>query len=184
MGRIQTFFREYWRNGKMVGSMFPSSRYLQNRMLKRLDLNDSNCIVELGPGEGCITKAILNQLGPEGRLIVIEKHKLFIEKFLQFQDPRIEVIHGSAEDLPIILEQLGISKCEGVVSSLPLTNFPRETREKVIDAVIPVLSPQGIFMQYQYSTVAYRMLKRKFGRVVLGYAPFNLPPAFVYSCYV
>ncbi len=183
MGKVSSFFKEYLSQGKMVGSIVPSSRFLQRKMTAQIDFEKARCIVELGPGEGCITRSIIKRMGPNTQLLALETHPGFISDFLQFNDPRVHVVNDSAAMLNRNLKELGFEACDYIISSLPLTNFPIALREQIIDQALLSLPQGGIFMQYQYSTVAFKLLKEKFQRVKLGFTPINIPPAFVYTCF-
>lgn len=182
-GKKLGFFSEFLKDGKGVGSIFPSSRFLQRKMVSKVDFKNAACIVEFGPGEGCITRQIIKRMGPSTQLFTFEMSEMFIEKFLQFDDPRVHVIHDSAENFGKYLEEHGLAKADYIISSLPLTNFPVPLKEKILNEAIDGLAEGGIYMQYQYTTSAFKMLKDKFSKVKLGFIPINIPPAFVYTCY-
>jgi phospholipid N-methyltransferase len=180
---VSSFFREFLKERKTVGSITPSSRYLSRRMISCIDFSEAKCIVELGPGTGVITREIVKRLGPDTQLFVFEMNETFIEKHLQYDDPRIHIIHDSAEHIGRYLEEEGIEKADYIISSLPLTNFPEALKTRILDESVRCLRPGGVYMQYQYMTTALKLLKQKFSKVKLKYAPFNVPPAFVYTCY-
>lgn len=177
------FLKEFLKKGNRVGAVAPSGRFLIRKMLKGLDLPNAKVVVELGPGEGCITRELIPMLGPETRLFVFEMSETFVEEFLQFDDPRVTVICDSAEHIDKHLAAAGVKEVDSIISSLPLAIFPVPLKEKIIDESIRALKPGGIYRQYQYSTSAFRLLKSKFQRVKLDYTPFNIPPAFVYTCF-
>ena len=178
----KTFLKEFWKERKMVGSIHPSSKWLSRRMCAPIDLQNAKTIVEFGPGDGCITKEIIRRMGPDTQLIVFEMHQAFVDKFLQFGDPRVRVICDSAEHLDRYLEEMGIEKVDAIISSLPLTNFPKTVKENILNVSVASLKKEGVYMQYQYMTTAMKLLKSKFSKVKLGFVPRNIPPAFVYTC--
>lgn len=178
-----TFFREFIKNRKVTGSIYPSSKYLSKKMIAKVDFDAAKCIVELGPGEGCITREIVKRLKPETQFLTFEMNQRFVDEFLQFDMPNVHAICDSAENIAAHLERLGIDQVDYVISSLPLTNFPKPLKEKIIDESVRVLRPGGIYMQYQYMTTVAKLLRSKFKKVKIGFAPYNIPPAFVYTCY-
>ena len=182
MEKTTAFFKAFLKESKGVGSIAPSSRFLQRKMVKPIDFQQAKCIVELGPGEGCITRTLLQKMGPDTRLLSFETHRSFVDRFLQFEDPRISVINDSAEFIGKYLKAHGFEKADYIVSSLPLTNFPKDLKESILNEAKSNLAPGGIYMQYQYSTSALKLLRQKFHSVKVGYAPINIPPAFVYTC--
>ena len=176
------FLKEFFKRGNKVGSVAPSGRFLIRKMLKGLDFQHASVVVELGPGEGCITRELIGKIGPETKLFVFEMNETFVAQFLDFQDPRVVVVCDSAENVGKYLAAQGITQVDYVISSLPLTLFPVELKTNIIGAVHGLLRPGGVLRQYQYSTTAMKLLKAFFGKVKLDYTPFNIPPAFVYSC--
>lgn len=183
MGNKTRFLKEFFKDSKQVGSVAPSSRSLQRKMVSKVDFENARCIVELGAGEGCITREIIRRMGKDTILLSFELHEGFVKDHLQFDDPRVHVINDSAEHIRKYLAEHGLSHADYILSSLPLTNFPKSLKESIIDEAIQSLAPGGIYMQYQYSTTALKLLKSKFQKVKMGFTPINIPPAFVYTCY-
>jgi phospholipid N-methyltransferase len=177
-----TFLREFLKRGNKVGSVAPSSRFLIRKMIARLDLQHAKVIVELGPGEGCITRELVKQIGPDTHLFVFEMNTQFVEDFLKFDNPKVHVINDSAEHVRQYVEAAGFQEVDYIISSLPLTIFPPALKEKIVGDSANLLKAGGLYRQYQYSTSALKLLKSKFRRVKLDYTPFNIPPAFVYTC--
>lgn len=177
------FLREFFKDSKQVGSVAPSSRMLQRRMVSKVDFAEAKCIVELGAGEGCITREIIRRMGKDTVLLCFELHQGFVDNYLQFDDPRVHVINDSAEHIGKYLEKYGLENADYIISSLPLTNFSKDLKESIIDEAIRVMGPGAIYMQYQYSITALKLLKSKFQKVKTGFTPINIPPAFVYTCY-
>lgn len=151
-------------------------------MVSGLDYEKPRVVLELGPGNGVISRELLTRLSPGSRLILIEISEKFCQEFLQFSDERVSLIQGSALDLKQYLRELEIETVDYIISSLPLTNFPKKDKESLLRQAHDVLSAEGTFMQYQYSTTALKMLKRHFNQVKLSFITWNFPPAVVYSC--
>ncbi len=183
-GTKRRFLREFVKNAKDVGSVFPSSRFLQRKMISKVDFHNASCIVEFGPGEGCITRQIVKRMGPDTQLFSFEVNESFIANYLRFDDPRVYIIHDSAENFSQYLAERSLVKADYIISSLPLTNFPVSLKENILNNAIEGLSPGGIYVQYHYSMTEFKILKEKFKKVEIGFIPINIPPAFVYSCYV
>ncbi len=179
----KAFFKEFLKKGNKTGSVYPSSRFLCKKMISTIDFKAAKCIVELGPGEGVITREIIKKMGPKTQLFVFEMNDVFVKEFLQFDDPRIHVISDSAEFMAKHLKEFGIGEVDYIISSLPLTILPEEVRENIINESLKLLKKRGIYMQYQYMTTAAKLLKSKFSKVKIGFVPLNIPPAFVYTCH-
>ena len=178
----KAFFKEFLKKGNKTGSVYPSSRFLCKKMISTIDFKKAKCIVELGPGEGVITREIIKKMGPQTRLFVFEMNEVFVDEFLQFDDPRIHVITDSAEFMRKHLAEHSIDEVDYIISSLPLTILPEDVRETIVNESKSLLKKRGIYMQYQYMTTAAKLLKSKFKQVKIGFVPLNIPPAFVYTC--
>jgi phospholipid N-methyltransferase len=176
------FLRAFLKRGNQNGSLTPSSIFLCRKMISTINFMKAQYIVELGPGEGVITREIIKKMRPRTQLFLFEPNKDFVAKFLQYNDPRIHVIAESAEFLGKYLHMHGVEKVDYIISSLPLTLFQDDLKERVLEESRKVLSPGGIYMQYQYMTTALDLLRTKFRKIKVGFVPLNIPPAFVYTC--
>jgi phospholipid N-methyltransferase len=177
------FFKQFLKKGNRNGSITPSSIFLCRKMISTIDFSHARCIVELGPGEGAITREIVKKMGPQTQLLLFEMNKEFVDDFLQFDDPRIHAINDSAEFISKYLKEYHIDKVDYIISSLPLSLFPDDLQHKILDESQRVLRPRGIYMQYMYFTDMAEAFKRHFQNVKRNFVPLNIPPAFVYTCH-
>ncbi len=167
----------------MVGSMTPSSRFLAAKMLNHIPIKDARVVVELGPGTGVFTEKILEMLGANTQLIIVELNDDFFNTLEnKFHHPNLHLKHGSADQIEFYLKELGFEKADLIISSLPLANFPSELRNNVIETAKKCLDNNGRFVQFQYSLQSLKTLKRNFHSVKVNFTAFNFPPAFVYTC--
>jgi phosphatidylethanolamine/phosphatidyl-N-methylethanolamine N-methyltransferase len=179
----KSFIHQFFKENKMVGSLIPSSRFLATKMLKNIPFKQAKVIVELGPGTGIFTEKIMKRLNPDTHLVVIELNEVFHQNLAaKAHQENCHIVHGSASDLEKILSDLGLEKADCIVSSLPLSNFPKEIRVSIMQAVLHCLIPTGTFIQFQYTLQSKKHFKSLFNNVAIDYAAFNFPPAFVYSC--
>ena len=139
-------------------------------------------MVQLGVGTGCITREILRRLRPDARLIAFEVNAVFVEECRNLQDDRLVLRHACAGTLEDVLQELGITEIDYVVSSLPLAIMPSDLVDRILSASQEHLAAEGKFLQYQYSLTNLGTLERRFRDVRLGFTLRNLPPAFVYEC--
>ncbi|CAA0231927.1 Probable phospholipid N-methyltransferase [Tenacibaculum maritimum] len=183
MSKKFNFFREAIKNYKTSGTVVPSSRYLAEKMLKNVNFEEANVIVELGPGNGAITNHILKKINKDATLICFEINDIFYEELLKIKHKQLIVLKASAENVDKELEKLGFSEANHIISSLPLTIIPKGISKEILKRSKEVLSTNGLFIQYQYSLSYYKKLKRIFGsNISLDFEPLNFPPAFVYKC--
>ena len=97
--------------------MIPSSRFLINRLLRRVDWSAAEVIVEYGPGVGVITAEILRRMRPDATLIVFETNDDFVAYLRKaLVDPRLHVIHGSAAEIENVLARPGPDARRAILS--------------------------------------------------------------------
>jgi phospholipid N-methyltransferase len=177
------FFKEAVKNINTLGTVTPSSRFLSKRMLRKIDFSKADVIVELGSGNGAITKYILENLSPKATLICFEINDNFYKQLKELQNPQLIVLKSSAENIVKELKKLNINKVNYIISSLPLTIIPDEISDEILAKSFHVLEKNGTFIQYQYSLSYFRKLKNVFKESIsLEFEPLNLPPAFIYRC--
>jgi phosphatidylethanolamine/phosphatidyl-N-methylethanolamine N-methyltransferase len=184
MSAKRSFLKSFWKEKKMVGSMVPSSRFLAKKMLDPIDFSKAKVIVELGPGTGVFTRKLLENLRPDGVLLVFELNDEFMALLRkEFHDPRVHLIHDSAEKIGEYLNKLGLKDADIVMSSLPLANFPDTLKDVILKESHRVMGDRGLYIQFQYSLNAKTHIKKTFRHVNISFTPANFPPAFVYTCH-
>ncbi|MFW5845624.1 MAG: class I SAM-dependent methyltransferase [Planctomycetota bacterium] len=175
------FYAGMRRDFKTVGAVAPSSGQLARSMLKRLGpLQPGQVIVELGPGTGAITKRI-RRLYPEHPLLAVEFDELFARR-LQNRFPGARICAGCASRLPEHLERHGFQPEDvgGVISGLPLLNFPLELRSRIFDGIADSLPSGRRYVQFTYSKRAWRHIHpQRFQSEPSRRIFFNVPPAVV-----
>jgi phosphatidylethanolamine/phosphatidyl-N-methylethanolamine N-methyltransferase len=130
-----------------TGAVAPSSRALGRAMAAQVDPHGTLPVLELGPGTGVVTEALLEHgVAPE-RLTSIEYDASFAALVRQ-RFPKVRVIQGDAFDLHKTLGP--VEPLAAVVSSLPLVNFAPATRRALIDDLFARLAPGAPFVQFSY----------------------------------
>ena len=185
MSKKPKFINEFLKKKNKVGAVAPSSRFLRKKMLKHIDFEKATVIVELGSGTGAFTFEILEKLAPDGKLIVFETNKQFYETLAKkINDERFVFVNQSAEKLPEILKEQGLDKVDYIISSLPLAILPDKVKNNILSGIKKSLKAEGLFIQFQYSLNAKKLLRNNFENVSLDFTAINIPPAFVYKCKV
>lgn len=174
-----SFFRTAVKNFRSTGAVASSSPALLKRLVAPLDGERPLVIVELGPGDGCTTRAILERVHADSRVTAFEINEAFVGKLGEIEDSRLRVLAEGAERLT---EHFAPESVDYVVSSLPLSMIPKEVKADILRQAQLVLRPEGQFLQYQYALQDYGLLKHYFGLVRVSFTLGNLPPAFVYWC--
>jgi phosphatidylethanolamine/phosphatidyl-N-methylethanolamine N-methyltransferase len=177
------FIKQFWKNKKSIGAMRPSSRILTDKMLQNIPFKRTKVFVELGPGTGVFTKEILSQMSDDSLLFVFEVNDEFFSNLQKkLKDKRCILIHDTAENISVHLNERGIEKADVIVSSLPLANFEEGLRTDILKTAYENLQENGKFIQYQYSLQAKNILTDIFSQVNIDFTLWNLPPAFIYTC--
>ncbi|WP_343330941.1 class I SAM-dependent methyltransferase [Polaribacter staleyi] len=177
------FLKESFKNLKTLGTVTPSSRFLAARMLKGIDFSKVEVLVEFGPGNGAITKLILEKLPKNATLICFEINENFYNQLSQIKNKQLIVIKSSAEKIEEELKKFNFNKTNHIISSLPLTIIPEEITNEILKKSFLALEDKGTFIQFQYSLTYFKKLKTVFNQSIsLGFEPLNFPPAFVYHC--
>jgi len=160
---------------------------LANTIADQIDFDEPATIAELGPGDGALTRPILDQLHPDSSLLLIEVNDHFCEVLEeQFGDHenwgKVEVINRSADELDEILDERGIDQLEYVVSGLPLSTLPDDLADEILHTVHDVIEEEyGRYIQFQLSQDYKENIESVFGELVgLHRVLLNIPPAWVY----
>ena len=181
---MKLFAKEAISSIKNIGAIAPSSKFLANNILRHIDFEENQVILEFGAGNGVITKQILKQLPPSSRLISLEINAPFLShcagKFSHYAN--FEIYNHCAIDFDSLLKSLSITKIDHLISSLPLSILPKKDLDVLFRKIPNYLVSNGNFVQYQYSLNKYRFLKNIFDNVRLDFTLGNLPPAFIYKC--
>nr|VFJ62955.1 MAG: Phospholipid N-methyltransferase [Candidatus Kentron sp. FW] len=175
------FLRGFLRRPKQVGSIISSSRFLERRIVHNAGIERANVVVELGPGTGGTTRALLNALHNDARLVAIEIDAGFASWLRsQIRDPRLTVHQGSAEDLQQILTQHGFDSADVVLSGIPFSTMPRATGTAILSSVKSALRPGGRFVAYQMRDRVKTLGRRVFGQPRVQVEIRNIPPMRVF----
>lgn len=175
------FLREVFSQPRQVGAIMPSSRNLAAAMARWLPDDPEAYVLELGPGTGAVTEALLRQGLAESRLIAIEKSPK-LASHLRRRFPHSRIITGDALHLDrLLVKQARLAvPVAAVVSSLPLLNFDPRTAQRLVDKIQSVLAPQGRLVQYSYHLGNKRAKSlAAFKQSASDIVWFNLPPARV-----
>lgn len=170
------------RNIRTTGTITPSSSALIEKLLANVDFESARCIVELGPGNGCITRALLQRMRADSTLACLELNNDFVARLNTIEDPRLKVYNACASSIRTILDELSIPKVDFVVSGLPLALIDRDVVASILDSVSDNLREGGRFLQFQYSLRNYDDVKPVFSDARLRFTLRNMPPAFIYDC--
>lgn len=171
------FLRGLIARPKNVGAIAPSSPALSRAIAREIDPTVPGPVLELGPGTGVVTEALIERgIAPE-RITAIEYDPEFA-KMVQHRFPKVHVVRGDAFDLTKTLGDGG--PFAGIVSGLPLLNHPIERRRALIEGALGRLKPGAPYVQFSYGTRP--PIEPTAGATVRRAAVvwLNLPPARVW----
>jgi phosphatidylethanolamine/phosphatidyl-N-methylethanolamine N-methyltransferase len=147
------FLRSWIEKPLHVGAVMPSGRFLARTMAQYVDPSSSGPVVELGPGTGAITSALIEHGVDQKRLVLVEYNPGFCA-LLRDRYPQAKVVQGDAYALRDTLwSVLGGGRATAVVSGLPLVTKPMLTRLKLVRDAFALLKPGAPFIQFTYSVV-------------------------------
>jgi phospholipid N-methyltransferase len=182
-GKALLFVRNFFRHPRMLGSLVPSSPFLIKRVLRRIDWSTARVIVEYGAGVGTFTSEILRRLRPDGVLVAFETNDEFVQYLREsLPDPRLHIVHESADKVGEVLERLGRGPADYVISGIPFSTIPEGARESILRSTRAALRPRGALIVYQFTRSILPSLERVFGRVSRDFEPRNILPAQLFYC--
>jgi len=147
------FFRGWMDKPKAVGSIVPTSGITARRMASVVRPERNDLVLELGPGTGVITRAILERgIKPEN-LVSIEYSPDFVEK-LREDFPGVNIVQGDAFDLDTALAPWKGRIFDSVISAIPLLNFPVGKRVELIERLLDLLPAGRPIMQITYGALS------------------------------
>lgn len=178
MGTID-FFRTSIKNIKTVGTITRSSKFLCKDMIKHVDFSTAKNIVELGAGDGVITKHILKAMRPDAKLLTFEILPKMFDRLNTIDDDRMYAVKDSVEKIGEYLEKYDMGQADAIISAIPFVAFPEELTYKILHECKVHLKKDGKFIQVHYSLLTKKIYQEIFGNVAVNFTPLNVPPAFV-----
>ena len=144
------FLRSWIEKPLHMGAVMPSGKLLARTMAQYVDIKSSGPVVELGPGTGAITSALIERGVDQKRLVLVEYNPSFCA-LLRDRYPHARVVQGDADSLRESLRNVLSAPASAVVSGLPLVTKPMLTRLKLIRDAFIALAPGAPFVQFTYS---------------------------------
>ena len=144
------FIRSWIEKPISTGAVMPSSRVLARAMARYVDPQSNGPVIELGPGTGPVTQALVRQGVDPARLILVEFNPDFC-RLLRTRYPAATVVQGDAYRLRRVLENHVDEPAAAVVSGLPLVTKPLRTRVRLISDAVTLLAVGAPFVQFTYA---------------------------------
>lgn len=176
------FLRGFVRNPAQVGSVVPSSHRLEQRLVRNAVIAQARTVVELGPGTGGTTAALLAAMQPSARLLAIELDPTFHRHLCdRLPDARLSMELGSAEHIAEFLEARRLPAADAVVSGIPFSTMPPEVSDRIAAAIAAVLRPGGRFVAYQVRAHVAHFATPYLGLPSKEWEWVNIPPVRVFT---
>jgi phospholipid N-methyltransferase len=175
------FLRGFLNRPKEVGSIIPSSRFMEKRIANAAELARVKLAIELGPGTGGTTKALLREMAPGAKLLAVEINPDFVGLLKKtLRDPRLIVHQGSATEIPSALAKYDLGQPEVILSGIPFSTMDWELGLGILRAVHASLPVGGRFVAYQFRDRVESLGNDVFGRANVETELLNVPPMRVY----
>lgn len=146
------FIRTWFEKPIRTGAVMPSGKALARVMARYVDPQGTGPVIELGPGTGPVTEAMVQQGVDPARLVLVEFDPDFC-RLLRTRYPAATVVQGDAYRLRRLLESTVREPAAAIVSGLPLVTKPLRTRLRLISDAMSLLSPGAPFVQFTYALV-------------------------------
>lgn len=181
MSRV-SFLWQSIKNFKEMGTVIRSSPAMCRSMIQYIDPVNDLIIVELGAGDGVITKYILNKMSSDARLFVFEINPELSEVVRKIHDHRLTVINDGAQNMEIILKKYDISTVDTIISAIPFIVLPEKLTHEILNLCKKMIKNEGNFVQMHYVKSFSKMYNSIFGNVEIHNVALNIPPGYVFRC--
>ena len=174
------FIRGMISTPKTVGAIMPTSGRMATRMASVIDTGSGLPVLELGPGTGVITRAILDKGVKPENLVSVEYSSEFV-RHLRGKYPGVNFINGEAFSLAETLESYRGQKFDCVISGIPLLNFPMHQRVKLVEDLLKLIPVGRPVVQFSYGPVSPVVARPD--SYTIKHADFivrNIPPAQIW----
>jgi phosphatidylethanolamine/phosphatidyl-N-methylethanolamine N-methyltransferase len=174
------FIRSWLEKPLATGAVAPSGRVLARTMAGYVDPQVAGPVIELGPGTGPVTEALVAQGVDPARLVLVEFNPNFC-RLLRSRYPAATVVQGDAYGLQRLLGSLLRQPAAAIVSGLPLFTKPLTTRLRLMYDAFALMAPGAPFVQFTYAMVP--PIPKALGGVSAEASEriwLNLPPARVW----
>lgn len=174
------FFKTWVSSPLKMGAVSPTSRALARLMVQIAAPDPNEYTLELGPGTGIVTEALVEYGIPQERIVAVEYDKDF-SKLLRERFPKANIINGDALDLDKTLGAFNQTTFSAVLSGVPLLTLPKAKRIAYVEAALDRVRPGGTMTQLSYSiTPPQDPVAGRFTVEKSKWVAFNLPPGRVW----
>lgn len=174
---LKTFFK----HPATLGSAFPASRSIVHRMLAPIDWKRIQLFVEVGPGTGAFTQAVLAGLPSSAVLLALDTSKAFVNHLrASIDDPRFEAVCKPAANVAAVLRECDRPSADCILSGLPFSTLDTYEAERTMPASRAVLASNGKFCAYRMRRTIEPPLETYVGPIHSSFEWRDLPPCHLY----
>jgi len=178
-GRL-VFLQEFIKHPLQIGSVIPSSRFLEQRIVRAANIASAKVIIELGPGTGGVTRAMLQAMPRDATLLSIEINPTLHSIVNTIDDQRLIAHLGSACELEQILGRYGLETPDAIVSGIPFSTMSHGTGSQIVAAVSAALPANGRFVAYQMKRQVATLCDPVLGAGQTFLELLNIPPMRIF----
>lgn len=175
------FIREFLKHPLQIGSVIPSSRFLERRIVEAAETASANVIIELGPGTGGVTRAILRAMPRHAKLLSIEINPHFNTLVNRIEDDRLIAHLGSASELREIISMHSLDSPNTIVSGIPFSTMNRSVGSQILKEISSLLAPNGRFVAYQVNNQVATLCQPFMGSGQTATEYLNIPPMRIFQ---
>lgn len=166
---------------RYVASVVPTSRFAVEKICSRIDLQSARVVIEYGPGTGVFTRALLRRMSPDARLVAIERNEALSNLLRRnCRDTRLQIYNDCAGNILDIVRRSDAGQADCVLSGIPFSFLPPETRVELLRNTHRILRKGGKFLAYQtfYQPPGHLRapVRELFPSVSTGFAILCVPP--------
>ncbi len=148
-------------------------------MISKIDFNQVDTIIELGPGTGCFTKEIIKKAKPETKIILIEIEEGYVKSLNEKFKNKVIIEHTGAQNLEQVMVKHNIKKTDLIISGLPF--LPDEHKEKMYMVIREQCEKGAKFRFFTYMPPVMKKVYKDFDLNKVAFEIRNIPPLWVYG---
>lgn len=182
--KVIGFLYQFIINPKTVGAVFPSSSFLGDKMIERINFEKAKYIVEYGPGTGVFTEKLIKNRNPKTIILLVENNKDFYSLLKEkYKDKdNVFIVYGSAENIEQYLKDYDIPYVDYIISGLPFSSLPKNVSSNILSNTCKILKGDGEFITFQYTKLKKGFINQFFQMIDIKREYRNFPPAYIFRC--
>jgi phosphatidylethanolamine/phosphatidyl-N-methylethanolamine N-methyltransferase len=174
------FLKGLAKGPRSVGAIAPTSTVTARKMASVITPESGLPVLELGPGTGVLTKAIIKQGVKPEDIVSIEYSTDFFHH-LKIIMPDVNFINGDAFNLSKTLGSLKHQKFDAVISGIPLLNFSMDMRVALLEDLLDRIPVGRPVVQFSYGPVSPIVAKPdRYHIEHFAFVMRNIPPAQIW----